>query len=77
MNTGRIRGAARKPAGVKMKAKSMKELENRLASLRGTASPPVQAVLNIFANWAFGAASDDDCMTALVRLHKRWTSLQL
>jgi ParB-like chromosome segregation protein Spo0J len=77
MNTTRIRAAARKPAPVKTRAKSMKELESRLASLRGTASPPVQAVLNIFANWAFGASGDDDCMAALALLHKRWTSLQL
>jgi hypothetical protein len=77
MNTGRIRAAARKGAPVKTRAKSMKELENRLASLRGSATPPVQAVLNIFANWAFGAAGDDDCMAALALLHKRWTSFQL
>jgi len=75
MNT--IRAAARKPGPVPAKAKSLRELENRLGSLRENAPPPVQSVLNIFANWAFGAVNDDDCMTALSRLHKRWTSLQL
>jgi hypothetical protein len=77
MKTRAIRGAVRKPAPVLAKAKSLRELESRLASLRGNATPPVQAVLNIFANWAFGAVNDDDCTTALSRLHKRWTSLQL
>jgi hypothetical protein len=76
MNTGGMRAATRK-APVPAKAKSLRELEHRLASLRESAAPPVQAVLNIFSNWAFGAANDDDCMTALARLHKRWTSLQL
>jgi len=77
MNTGAIRAAARKPEPVPVKARSLRELEARLASLRESATPPVQSVLNIFASWAFGAADDDDCRTALVRLHKRWTSLQL
>jgi hypothetical protein len=76
MNTGAMRTAPRK-SPVSPKAKSVRELEHRLASLRENAAPPVQAVLNIFSNWAFGAADDDDCITALARLHKRWTSLQL
>ncbi|HEY4085627.1 MAG TPA: hypothetical protein VGM43_06795 [Bryobacteraceae bacterium] len=76
MNTGAMRTAPRK-SPVSPKAKSVRELEHRLASLRENAAPPVQAVLNIFSNWAFGAASDDDCIAALARLHKRWTSLQL
>ncbi len=77
MNTGAMRAATRKPASLPAKAKSLREMEHRLASLRESAAPPVQAMLNIFSNWAFGAATDDDCMTALARLHKRWTSLQL
>ena len=77
MNTGAMRGATRKSAPVPAKAKSLRELEHRLASLRENAAPPVQAVLNIFSNWAFGAVNDDDCMAALARLHKRCTNLQL
>jgi len=77
MNTEAMRAGTRKPAAVRAKAKTLRELEHRLASLRESAEPPVQAVLNIFSNWAFGAVNDDDCLTALIRLHKRWTSLQL
>lgn len=77
MNTGAMRAATRKPAPVPAKAKSLRELERRLASLRESAAPPVQAVLNIFSNWAFGAVNDEDCLAALNRVHKRWTSLQL
>jgi hypothetical protein len=77
MNTGAIRGAARQPAPAQARAKSLKDLEHRLAALREGATPPVRALLNIFSNWAFGAVNDEDCMTALARLHKRWTSLQL
>lgn len=76
MNTGAMRTASRK-SPVETKAKSLRELEHRLASLRESVTPPVQAVLNIFSHWAFGAANDEDCVAALTRLHKRWTNLQL
>src|SRR6185312_2137308 len=76
MNTGAIR-AARRKRPMQARAKSLRELESRLAALRENATPPVQALLNIFANWAFGAVNDDDCITALARLHKRLTDLQL
>ena len=77
MNTSLIGVRSGRSAPVETKAKSLKELETRLTRLKERATPPVQLLLNVFANWAFGAVNDDDCLTALARLHKRWTSLQL
>jgi len=73
MNTALIGRNSRKPVEQRCKSSSLRELENRLSSLKIRATPPVQGLLNIFGNWAFGSVSDDDCISAFGRLHQRWT----
>jgi len=50
--------------------KSLKSLQEDLELMKSTASPEVRRVLNVFANWAFRAATREDCMLAMKRILK-------
>jgi len=50
--------------------KSLKSLQEDLESLKSTASPEARRLLNIFGNWAFRAATREECMLAMERILK-------
>ena len=61
--TKQIGGAART-----RRDKSIANLRVAMATMKGKCSPKARRLLNIVDNWAFGEATDADCLGAIERL---------